>query len=100
MLAEAEKAVKSKMDWAKLLSNQRYNPNNYNYPGVLPLKAVRGDFQKDYDRIVFSSPFRRLQNKTQVMPLPESDFVHTRLTHSLETSCVGRTLGVMAGNKI
>lgn len=54
---------------------------------------TRTDFQRDYDRLVFSAPFRRLQNKTQVFPLPGSIFVHNRLTHSLEVSCVGRSLG-------
>lgn len=53
---------------------------------------TRSDFQRDYDRMVFSSPFRRLQNKTQVFPLPGSIFVHNRLTHSLEVSSVGRSL--------
>lgn len=53
----------------------------------------RSTFQRDYDRIIFSSPFRRLQNKTQVFPLPGSVFVHNRLTHSLEVASVGRSLG-------
>jgi dGTPase len=57
----------------------------------------RTDFQRDYDRLIFSSPFRRLQNKTQVFPLPGSIFVHNRLTHSLEVSCVGRSLGNNVG---
>jgi len=60
----------------------------------------RSQYQRDFDRIVFSSAFRRLQDKTQVFPLPESDFVHTRLTHSLEVSCVGRSLGTKAGKII
>jgi len=54
---------------------------------------ARTQFQRDYDRIIFSSPFRRLQNKTQVFPLPGSVFVHNRLTHSLEVASVGRSLG-------
>ena len=53
----------------------------------------RTEFQRDYDRLIFSAPFRRLQNKTQVFPLPGSIFVHNRLTHSLEVSSVGRSLG-------
>ena len=53
----------------------------------------RSEFQRDYDRLIFSAPFRRLQSKTQVFPLPGSIFVHNRLTHSLEVSCVGRSLG-------
>ncbi len=55
-------------------------------------KSARSDFQRDFDRLIFSSPFRRLQNKTQVFPLPGSVFVHNRLTHSLEVSTVGRSL--------
>lgn len=53
---------------------------------------MRSDFQRDYDRMIFSSPFRRMQNKTQVFPLPGSVFVHNRLTHSLEVSTVGRSI--------
>ena len=60
----------------------------------------RSAFEQDYDRIIFSHPFRRLQDKTQVHPLPEHDFVHTRLTHSLEVSTVGRSLGKKAGEII
>lgn len=56
-------------------------------------KDDRTEFQRDYDRLIFSAPFRRLQNKTQVFPLPGSIFVHNRLTHSLEVSSVGRSLG-------
>ncbi len=63
-------------------------------------KNVRTDFQRDFDRIVFSPAFRRLQNKTQVLPLPKSDFVRNRLTHSLETASVGRSLGYIVGEKI
>ena len=77
------------MNWQQLLSNKRF--------GLEELHAVRKDdrseFQRDYDRLIFSAPFRRLQNKTQVFPLPGSIFVHNRLTHSLEVSCVGRSLG-------
>lgn len=62
--------------------------------------ATRTDFQRDFDRIIFSSAFRRLQNKTQVFPLPGSVFVHNRLTHSLEVSSVGRSLGSMVGEFI
>lgn len=62
--------------------------------------ASRTDFQRDFDRIIFSSAFRRLQNKTQVFPLPGSVFVHNRLTHSLEVSSVGRSLGSIIGDFI
>ncbi len=76
------------MQWDKLISDKRFGLEDYhNRRG-----ATRSDFVRDYDRLVFSSPFRRLQNKTQVFPLPGSIFVHNRLTHSLEVSCVGRSL--------
>ena len=61
---------------------------------------IRTEFQRDFDRILFSPYFRRLQNKTQVLPLPKSDFVHNRLTHSLETSSVGRSLGIQVGGEL
>ena len=76
------------MDWTRLLSGKRFGMEEYH-----ERKHERTDFQRDYDRLIFSSPFRRLQNKTQVFPLPGSIFVHNRLTHSLEVSCVGRALG-------
>ena len=60
----------------------------------------RTEFQRDFDRLIFSAPFRRLQNKTQVFPLPGSIFVHNRLTHSLEVSCVGRSLGDSISNRL
>ena len=76
------------MNWTQLLSGKRFGMEEYH-----ERKHERTDFQRDYDRLIFSSPFRRLQNKTQVFPLPGSIFVHNRLTHSLEVSCVGRSLG-------
>jgi dGTPase len=76
------------MNWEHLLSGKRLGIEAYH-----ERKHERTNFQRDYDRLVFSSPFRRLQNKTQVFPLPGSIFVHNRLTHSLEVSCVGRSLG-------
>ncbi|MDR1357153.1 MAG: dNTP triphosphohydrolase [Tannerellaceae bacterium] len=76
------------MNWTQLLSGKRLGMEEY-----AERKHERTDFQRDYDRLIFSSPFRRLQNKTQVFPLPGSVFVHNRLTHSLEVSCVGRSLG-------
>jgi dGTPase len=63
-------------------------------------EGPRSGFQRDFDRLVFSSAFRRLQNKTQVFPLPGTAFVHNRLTHSLEVASVGRSLGKMIGEKI
>ena len=76
------------MDWNQLISGKRFGLEEYH-----ERKHERTYFQRDYDRLIFSSPFRRLQNKTQVFPLPGSIFVHNRLTHSLEVSCVGRSLG-------
>ena len=85
------------MEWQKLLSKKILCDKT---PGNIKQVDGRSQFQRDFDRVVFSSAFRRLQDKTQVFPLPESDFVHTRLTHSLEVSCVGRSLGTLAGSKI
>lgn len=77
------------MDWGKLICDKRLGMEAYHDDR----HHTRSDFQRDYDRLIFSSPFRRLQNKTQVFPLPGSIFVHNRLTHSLEVSSVGRSLG-------
>jgi dGTPase len=85
------------MLWEKLLSAKRWG-NEERFMGNQ--KESRSEFQRDYDRIIFSSPFRRLQNKTQVFPLPGSVFVHNRLTHSLEVASVGRSLGTIFYNKI
>lgn len=79
----------AKMQWPALINDKRFGLENYHDPKK---NGVRTDFRRDYDRLVFSSPFRRLQNKTQVFPLPGSIFVHNRLTHSLEVSCVGKSL--------
>lgn len=78
------------MDWKKLLSAKRWG---YEHREIKNDDIARSEFQRDYDRLIFSSPFRRLQNKTQVFPLPGSVFVHNRLTHSLEVASVGRSLG-------
>lgn len=78
------------MNLNQLFTNQRTGTPT-------PSIVSRTDFQRDFDRIIFSSAFRRLQNKTQVFPLPGSVFVHNRLTHSLEVSSVGRSLGNFAG---
>ncbi len=77
------------MDWRRLISAKRFGMEEFHENR----QENRSEFQRDYDRLVFSAPFRRLQNKTQVFPLPGSIFVHNRLTHSLEVSCVGRSLG-------
>lgn len=76
------------MDWKYLLSNKRFGQEHY----ATSSDRARSDFQRDYDRLIFSSPFRRLQNKTQVFPLPGSIFVHNRLTHSLEVASVARSM--------
>ena len=77
------------MNWNTLISAKRFGLEEFHEER----RENRSEFQRDYDRLVFSAPFRRLQNKTQVFPLPGSIFVHNRLTHSLEVSCVGRSLG-------
>ncbi len=84
------------MDWSTLLSAKRWG---YEHRATKSPDEARSAFQRDYDRLVFSSPFRRLQNKTQVFPLPGSIFVHNRLTHSLEVASVGRSLGRIFYNK-
>lgn len=84
------------MNWNTLFSEARITDKVYQRK----TSPDRTNFERDFDRVVFSSAFRRLQDKTQVIPLPESDFVHTRLTHSLEVSCVARSLGKIAGKTI
>jgi len=81
------------MNLNTIFTNQRTGNHQQNV-------VSRTDFQRDFDRIIFSSAFRRLQNKTQVFPLPGSVFVHNRLTHSLEVASVGRSLGSLAGEFI
>lgn len=83
--------------WLKLLSPERLGAAAEHVAGHSP---DRSRFQQDYDRIVFTSALRRLKDKTQVFPLAQSDYVRTRLTHSLEASCVGRSLGSMVGRAI
>lgn len=85
------------MNWHQLLSTKRLGMEEWEIPGK---KEDRSQFQRDYDRIIFSSPFRRMQNKTQVFPLPEHIFVHNRLTHSLEVASVGRSLGNLLAEKL
>ena len=78
-----------KMNWTTLINDKRFGLEDYHDPKK---NRTRTDFRRDYDRLVFSSPFRRLQNKTQVFPLPGSIFVHNRLTHSMEVACVGKSM--------
>ena len=86
------------MNWEQLLSLKRQGDKDKR------LRKEQDDtrlgFEVDYDRIIFSAPFRSLQDKTQVIPLSKTDFVHTRLTHSLEVSVVGRSIGRLVGKKI
>lgn len=83
------------MNWSQLLSRKRLGSSEQPTGS-----ATRTDFQRDLDRIIFSSAFRRLQDKTQIFPLSKIDYVRTRLTHSLESSSVGRSLGTLAGEQI
>ena len=85
----------NRMTWANLLSRKRSGVSQ-----IEQKEVGRSHFQKDIDRIIFSSAFRRLNHKTQVHPLPENDNIHTRLPHSLEVSSVGRSLGTKVGKRL
>ena len=84
------------MNWQQLISNKRLGQEDRH--------ALRHDdrseFKRDSDRLIYSAPFRRLQNKTQVFPLPGSIFVHNRLTHSLEVASLGKSLGDDVARKL
>lgn len=82
------------MDWIQLMSDGRVASDGKVGPSSLD---GRSPFERDWDRIIFSTAFRRLHDKTQVFPLPEDDVVHSRLTHSLEVASVGRSLGTSVG---
>ncbi len=84
------------MNWQQLISNKRLG-QEYKHS---ERHDDRTEFKRDYDRLIFSAPFRRLQNKTQVFPLPGSVFVHNRLTHSLEVASVGMSLGDDVATKL
>ncbi|WP_035900175.1 dGTP triphosphohydrolase [Leeuwenhoekiella sp. MAR_2009_132] len=86
------------MNWEQLLSLKRQGDTAKRLR--IEQDDTRLGFEVDYDRIIFSAPFRSLQDKTQVIPLSKTDFVHTRLTHSMEVSVVGRSLGRMVGKRI
>ena len=86
------------MTWEQLLSLKRQGDKGKRLR--VEQDDTRLGFEVDYDRIIFSSAFRSLQDKTQVIPLSKTDFVHTRLTHSLEVSVVGRSIGRLVGKKI
>ena len=84
----------TQMRWLELLSTIRIGSKKQSS------EQARSPFHKDYDRIIFSQSFRQLNRKTQVHPLTQHDAIHTRLTHSLEVSCIGRSLGMLAAEKI
>ncbi len=86
------------MKWEQLLSLRRFGDTSKRLRKEQD--ETRLGFEVDYDRVIFSAAFRSLQDKTQVIPLSKTDFVHTRLTHSLEVSVVGRSLGRIAGKKV
>ena len=86
--------MKQQMQWLNLLSTVRIGSKKQN------TELARSPFHKDYDRIIFSQSFRQLNRKTQVHPLSQHDGIHTRLTHSLEVSCIGRSLGMLSAEKI
>ena len=86
------------MNWEQLLSLKRQGDTSKRLR--IEQDDTRLGFEVDYDRIIFSAAFRSLQDKTQVIPLSKTDFVHTRLTHSLEVSVVGRSIGRLVGKKI
>ena len=86
------------MQWEQLLSLRKQGDKRKRLR--IEENETRLGFEVDYDRVIFSSAFRSLQDKTQVIPLSKTDFVHTRLTHSLEVSVVGRSLGRLVGKKI
>ncbi|MBP6495504.1 MAG: deoxyguanosinetriphosphate triphosphohydrolase, partial [Psychrobacter sp.] len=87
-----DKPLNTRSHWAKLFSAQHLGSNK-----KAPAQdSARSSFHKDYDRLVFSHSFRQLNQKTQVHPLTNQLGIHTRLTHSLEVSCIGRSLGIMA----
>lgn len=88
--------MENQMTWEQLLNADRLGKPDSDRAAT----EKRSEFHRDYDRIAFSHPFRRLNDKTQVHPLSRNDHVHSRLTHSLEVSIVGRSLGMAVGEKI
>ena len=84
----------TQMRWLELLSTVRIGSKKQS------TELARSPFHKDYDRIIFSQSFRQLNRKTQVHPLTQHDGIHTRLPHSLEVTCIGRSVGMLAAEKI
>ena len=96
MTDSVNQVLNSSDHWAKLFNAQRLGSHK-----KAPAEdSARSSFHKDYDRLVFSHSFRQLNQKTQVHPLTNQLGIHTRLTHSLEVSCIGRSLGIMAAEKL
>lgn len=96
MVAHFNKLATPAAHWARLFTAQRLGSVK-----PAPIQdSARSSFHKDYDRLVFSHSFRQLNQKTQVHPLTNQLGIHTRLTHSLEVSCIGRSLGIMAAEKL
>ncbi|HLT65894.1 MAG TPA: hypothetical protein VKZ80_06020, partial [Flavobacterium sp.] len=88
----------TQMNWKQLLSLKKFGDTQHRERK--DENPTRVGFEVDYDRIIFSNAFRSLQDKTQIIPHSKTDFVHTRLTHSLEVSVVGRSLGRLVGEQI
>ena len=89
-----------KLEWNKLLAKERERRSSSLSNAGKSSTDLRSEFEKDYHRIIGSASFRRLQDKTQVFPLDKSDFIRTRLTHSLEVSSFGKSLGQNIGENI
>ena len=94
--ADGERKGIKAMEWKTLLSTRRERESSQRQRS----SDLRSEFEKDYHRIIGSASFRRLQDKTQVFPLDKSDFIRTRLTHSLEVSSLGKSLGQNIGENI
>lgn len=93
-MTKTNSTLKTTKLWKKLLTSKNLTATHTNK------EVARSAFHKDYDRVIFSQPFRQLNQKTQVHPLTQQLGIHTRLTHSLEVSCIGRSLGMMSAEKL
>lgn len=91
---------KEQMQWENLLSCERWGHFSGTENRELPSGDFRSEFERDYGRILYSSAFRRLQDKTQVFPIGRNDYVRTRLTHSLEVANIGNSLGRIVGEEL
>lgn len=88
------------MAWRQLLSRRRLSFTGEFRDNAPQPQPHRSSFERDWDRILFSTAFRRMHDKTQVFPLPDNDVVHSRLTHSLEVASVGRSLAKNVGRVV